>query len=351
MKRLLYVPGKPGVTFFDAVCDYDNIVTALHNASHARPHDPAVQYALHNEEKCCKSIQNMLLNKAYHTSEYDVFTKYEHEKERVIYKLPFFPDRIVHWAILQQIGPTLESKFIKNTYSSIKGRGPLKCLQDINKDILEHPDETFYCLKIDIRKFYPSINHDILKSKYERIFKDSDLLWLLSEIIDSVPEDEGIPIGNYLSQFSGNLYLTDFDHWIKEEKHIKFYYRYMDDMVFLCNSKDTLWELLSEIRDYIDQLLHLHLKPNYQIFPVDDRGLDFVGYVIFHDHVLVRRRVADGYKRCVVRCLQKRELTIHDISQYFAYKGFITYSNHHNLHRKYGMMLENMFNMKTGKRL
>ena len=118
---------------------------------------------------------------------------------------------------------------------------------------------------MDIRKFYPSLNHDILKAIIRKKVKDKDLLWLLDEIIDSA---EGVPIGNYLSQFFANLYMAYFDHWVKEELKVKYYYRYADDIVLLSDSKEQLRSWLLAIKLYLTNVLKLKLKDNYQIYPV-----------------------------------------------------------------------------------
>ena len=113
-------------------------------------------------------IQKMLMNHTFHTSEYATFTKKENGKVREIYKLPFFPDRIVQWAVLQVIEPQLLSFLTDDTYSAIPNKGIHAALKKLRKAVDEHPDELKYCLKIDCKKFYPSIDHDILKAKYRR---------------------------------------------------------------------------------------------------------------------------------------------------------------------------------------
>jgi hypothetical protein len=110
----------------------------------------------------------------------------------------------------------------------------------------------------------------------------------LKEIIYSA---KGVPIGNYLSQFFANLYLTYFDHWVKEELKCKYYFRYADDIVILGNDKNYLRNVLVSIKLYLKQVLNLELKPNYQIFPVESRGIDFVGYKFCHTHVLLRKSI------------------------------------------------------------
>lgn len=149
--------------------------------------------------------------------------------------------------------------------------------------------ETTYCLKLDIRKFYPSINHDILYNDIvKRKIKDPYILKILKEIIYSA---NGVPIGNYLSQYFANLYLAYFDHWVKEQLKCKFYFRYADDIVILSNSKEFLHDVLNKIRVYLKDKLALDLKPNYQIFPVEARGIDFVGYIFRHRYTLLRKSI------------------------------------------------------------
>jgi hypothetical protein len=128
--------------------------------------------------------------------------------------------------------------------------------------------------------------------------KDKRVLALLYEIVDSVPS--GIPIGNYLSQFFANIYLTRFDHWIKEVKRVKYYFRYADDMVFLHSSKQFLHSLVPEIKEYFNTL-KISLKDNWQVFPVAARGIDFVGYVFYHHYTILRKSVKQNFCRKAAR--------------------------------------------------
>ena len=214
--------------------------------------------------------------------------------------------------------------FIKNTYSSIRGRGIHKCAKDLYKDLQNNIEETQYCLKLDIRKFYPSIDHDILYSIIKRKIKDKWLLKLLRGIIDSA---DGIPIGNYLSQFFANLYLTYFDHWIKEEVGCKFYYRYADDIVILDSDKDHLRNILIAIKFYFHSILKLELKPNYQIFPVEDRGIDFVGYVFRHKYRLLRKSIKTKMSKLIRRYVNKKTPRDTFESKMTSYRGWLKFCN------------------------
>ena len=111
-----------------------------------------------------------------------------------------------------------------------------------------------------IKKFYPSINHAVLKRILKKKIKDKKLLKLLGEVIDSA---DGVPIGNYLSQFFANLYMAYFDHWVKEELKVKYYYRYADDIVILSDNKNQLRSWLVAIKLYLTHELQLKLKDNY----------------------------------------------------------------------------------------
>jgi RNA-directed DNA polymerase len=240
-------------------------------------------------------LQDMLQSKTYRTSVYDIFQVHE-PKERTVYRLPYFPDRITHHAIMNVLETIFVGTFTADTYSCIKTRG-IHALANNLKHDLKDIEGTRYCLKLDIKKFYPSVDHNTLKQLLRRKFKDKDLLWLLDEIIDSAP---GLPIGNYLSQYLANFYLSYFDHWLKEEKRIKYYYRYADDIVILGSNKPELHALLDDISNYLQEL-KLEVKENYQVFPVAARGIDYVGYVFYHTHVLLRKQIKKNFARKIRR--------------------------------------------------
>ena len=317
-----------------------------------------------------KELQEMLQNHTFRTSAYVTFTKRDSRKDRIIYKLPFYPDRIVQWAVLQVIEPQLLAYFTDDTYSAIPNKGIHAAFKKLRKDVDEHSDEMLYCCKIDCKKFYPSIDHDILKAKYRKKYKDPELLMLIDEIIDSIStcpaNDEniafyagqgkeirtvtnddgqdyilgvGIPIGNYFSQYDGNYYLSEFDHWMKETKHIKFYYRYMDDICIFAKTKEELHTILQEVEKYLKDNLNLRLKGNYQIFPSFIRGVDFVGYRIFKGFTLLRKTTCQQMKQKMMKLIAKvqkgQEMNYSEWCSINSYKGWLKHCDSFRLTQKY----------------
>jgi len=279
---------------YSKICAIDNLIEADKKARKGKLQSIGVRIHDRNREANILALHEALINKTYKTSNYHTFIIHE-PKEREIYQLPYYPDRIVHHAIMNILEPIWMSVFTADTYSCIKGRGIHAVVRKL-KTALRDRGNTTHCLKLDIRKFYPSIDHNVLKNIIRRKIKDADLLALLDSVIDSAP---GVPIGNYLSQYFANLYLAYFDHWIKEVKGVKYYYRYADDIVILSDSKDELHCLFSDIKQYLQNNLKLDIKANYQIFPVEARGIDFVGYRFYHTHVLLRKSIKKNFAKAV----------------------------------------------------
>lgn len=300
------------------ICTVDNIELANDKAKRGKSNNIHVIQHEKNRNKENKELLDALQHLTYKTSEYTTAKIYE-PKERIIFKLPFYPDRIVHHAIMNIMEPIWVNIFIANTYACIKGRGIHKLAYDLKKVLRKDPNGTKYCLKIDIKKFYPSINHDILKSIIRRRIKDKKLLSILDEIIDSV---DGVPIGNYLSQFFANLYLSYFDHWMKEKVGVKYYFRYADDIVVLSDNKEFLRKVLVLQKLYLRHVLKLEIKPNYQVFPVESRGIDFVGYRFYHTHTCLRKSIKLSIFRLInkykTKKISKGELII-SMSAYFGW--------------------------------
>ena len=338
---------------YEKVYDIENLKKAHKNASKGKGWYEEVKWVNEHLDECLYNIQQMLINKTFKTSEYEVFYKQETTKLRKIYKLPYYPDRIVQWAILQVIEPYLMRNFTADTYSAIPGRGIHLALKNMQKALYTDSENCQYCLKFDIRHYYQSIDHEMLKQDYTRLFKDKDLLWIISEVIDSINtadeedlirldsqgQNVGVPIGNYMSQYSGNIYLSKFDHWLKEVVGIKYYFRYMDDCVILARTKDELRTTLYRIKNFLWIERKLTLKPNWQIFPTYIRGIDFVGYRVFKKFTLLRKTTCINMKRKMAELKYKRMINYSDFCSYNSYAGLSIWCDSYRLNHKYTLCI------------
>lgn len=361
---------------FNSICSMDNLYRAYQNAKSGKGWYKEVKQIEKRPFYYLAGLQYMLKNHLFKTSEYEIFILNEGKKKRDVYKLPFFPDRIAQWAILQVIEPFLVANMTADTYSAIPGKGIQPIVNDLRgyyktkrvdgkkksvwvpSILLSDEENTRYCYKIDLHHYYQSINHEVLKQKFRKVFKDPELLWLLDEIVDSintateedlielslsgeieVDPNTGIPIGNYMSQYSGNFYLSSFDHWVKEELHVKHYYRYMDDVVIFASSKEELHEIHRKVTAYTRDYLHLNIKGNYQIFPTKVRGVDFVGYRFFGEYTLLRKSTAINFKRKMRTCRKKMENNIpptySEWCSFNSYKGWLGNCDSYRLFKKY----------------
>lgn len=291
---------------YEQVCSYTNLFQAFHNAQKGKSSRQEVIQFNYNLEENLRSLQVELESMTYRTSDYVTFVKHE-PKERIIFKLPF-RDRVVHWAIMQIVEPIWVSQFTSDTYACIKGRGVHSMTARLKKDIKNDPEGTRYCLKVDVKKFYPSINHEILKEVVRKKIKDPKLLALLDQLIDST---DGVPIGNYTSQYFANLYLSEMDHILKEFQCVRYYYRYADDIVLLSSTKQQLHAWLAWMNDYLEIERRISLKSNYSIFPITN-GIDFGGYVVFPTHTRARKRNKKSLCREVAKW-RKKGLTSEEI--------------------------------------
>jgi len=288
---------------FEKIISVENLNLADENARRGKSKNYGVIKHDKNREDNILKLHELLKSGNFRCSEYKIFTIYE-PKEREIYQLPYYPDRIVHHAIMNILEPIWCSLFTRDTFSCIKGRGIHGAMNRM-VEILKDVDGTKYCLKIDVRKYYPSIDHDILKQIVHKKIKCKRTLNILDNIIDSA---DGVPIGNYLSQYFANIYLTYFDHWIKEELRIKHYIRYADDMVFFGETKTELQGLLIQINHYFTDILNIEIKHNYQIFPIEKRGVDFVGFVFKHTYHKMRKTIKQNFSRRIKKLNKQKNI-------------------------------------------
>lgn len=220
------------------------------------------------------------------------------KKERTIAKV-CYKDRVAQWMIALQYKPYYMSILHPNTHAAIPGRGIHTALRATEKHV--RVDKYTWCLKLDIKHYFENINRTILKQQMAEDIEDDTILKIICGIIDDAPMT-GIPIGNYSSQYFANRYLTDFDFWLGERAD---FVRYMDDIVVFGNSKEELVKLFRDIEWYLLRNLYLEIKGNWQIFRIADRGIDFVGYRMFFDRTILRKRAFRETRRMALSLTSK----------------------------------------------
>lgn len=294
---------------YEQIISIENLKLADEIARKGKRNSYGVKLHDKNREQNILNLHEQLKNHTYKTSKYSVFKIYE-PKEREIYRLPYYPDRIVHHAIMNILEPIWQKHFTYNIYACIKKRGIHKCMFKCRQFIDSYPkDQKVYCLKIDIKKFYPSVKADVMKSTIRKKIKCKETLALLDEIIDSA---QGLPIGNYISQYMANLLTTQIMRELNKIRAIKAV-SYADDIVVFSNDKEILHDVLDNVlRPVIEDKLQLEIKSNYQIFPIatsryshDGRGLDYVGYVLFREHTALRKNIKKNFAKKAKKIKQK----------------------------------------------
>lgn len=316
---------------WDEILSIDNIKHAHKQARRGKAFYKEVQMVDADLDKYASEIRRMLVTKTFTTSPYEVEERHDGRKMRTIYKLPYYPDRIVQHALLAVVGPILTRSFIRDTFQSIEGRGTSDAMRRVRK-LVRSPDCPSYALKIDIHKYYPNVQNAILKRQVRRKIKCDDTLWLMDDIIDSM---QGLPIGNYTSQHLGNLYLNHFDWWIKQEVKPCGYFRYCDDIVVFGDDKNELRRVKRLMSDKLDEL-DLNIKPSWSIYDVKRQGVDFVGYVFSPNRTRLRRSIAAKFRRACDNLAVKigRLDPARTLSAIMSYKGWARVCNAKMLWRK-----------------
>ncbi len=218
-------------------------------------------------------------------------------------------DRLVHQSVHTALTQVYEPKLIHHLYSARVGKGThraVKALREMARKVSQN--NTRYCwgLKCDVRKFYDTVDHKVLFKIITRTVRDSDVLWLIKEIIGSYHFEDtpgkGMPIGNLTSQIFTNVYLNELDQFIKHKLRAKYYLRYADDLLVLSHDKRWLENLISEISDFLGERLLLELHPKKVIVRPLHQGIDFLGYVTLPEHQVLRTKT----KRRMQRKLSQR---------------------------------------------
>lgn len=291
----------------DQIIRWENLLLAYRKARRGKTSQAAIQQFGLNLECELVDIRQDLLRRSYRPGPFQQF-QVRDRKTRLISAAPF-RDRVVHHALMNVVEPLIDRRFIFDSYASRRGKGVHAAVRRYQVWAKRY----CYALKLDIRRYFDSIDHDRLKAKLARHIADPEVLWLFSEIIDHSPaplfphlfpephEDLvdliqrrcGLPLGNLTSQFFGNLYLNTLDHHVKEDLKVPAYLRYVDDLVFLADSKSQLWDWCAAIEDFL-AIERLAVHPRKKTVFRVRQGQDILGYRVFPGFVRLSR--ASGYR-------------------------------------------------------
>jgi len=301
---------------FDQIISPENLFWAWNSfKSGKRNKRDVLMFERHLEENIFQ-LHRELRNKTYKHGPYTGFYIRD-PKQRHIHKADV-RDRVLHHAIFSIINPIFEETFIPTSFSCRIGFGTHKgvdTLENITRTITRNGTRNCFVLKCDIKKFFDSVDHKILLQIIEKRIKDKDAIWLLKSIIESyttVPARErervnpvprkGIPIGNLTSQLFANIYMNEFDQFMKHELHIKHYVRYTDDFAIASPDRVYLENLIEPISKFLSDHLLLNLHPKKISIRKLNQGIDFLGYVIFPKHRLLRTKTR---RRMFVKLTEK----------------------------------------------
>jgi len=243
-------------------------------------------------------LHRELLTKTYRHDAYSGFYITD-PKQRHIHKATV-RDRVVHHAVFQVLNPIFEPTFIANSFSCRIGKGTHKGVEAIeymSRKVSQNYTRPCFALKCDVRRFFDSIDHDVLLEILGRRIKDSDTTWLLERIVKSYISEytnlfdrKGIPIGNLTSQLFANVYMNEFDQFVKQELGVKHYARYTDDFIILYHEREELERLLPLIERFLMERLCLLLHPRKVSIRTFHQGVDFLGYVVRPHHKTLRTK-------------------------------------------------------------
>lgn len=275
-----------------------------------------------------KQLRDALENGTFKTGRYRIFTIYE-PKQRDIYMLPLYPDHIVHHALMNILAPIWQKMFIHDSFACIPGRG----LHAASNRCAEMARKNKYVLQCDIRKFYPSINHDAMMRIIKRKISDRRILNLLEDIVRSMPPPRGMPIGNLTSQWLGNLYMNELDMFVKHQMHIRNYIRYCDDFCVFSNDPHELLKIRAMLVDWLEQNLELRFSRAF-VKPTS-HGVDFIGYKHFPTHIILTRAGVRKMRRKILQIIAHPDISRHTESQLDSFRGWMGWACCHNLRRRF----------------
>lgn len=317
----------------------ENILVAVHDARRGKPKHKLLARMECDIQRWLPVIKRWAITfkNADHVPK--IIREGSRNKEREII-VPTDKEQVIHHMLINPLKDVVLHGMYEHAYGSVPGRGAEKCAYYIKRDIKHDKKNTKYCLKMDIRHYYPSIDTSMLKAMLSERIKDDQYLAVLFEVIDVYPI--GLPLGFYTSQWLAQFYLYKLDRFIKQELRAVHYYRYVDDMVVFGSNKRQLHKMRIAIDAYLRDKLNLEMKSNWQVFRMDwidksgvhhGRDLDFLGYRFFRDKTILRKSIMLRCARKAKRIKKRRRLTEHDARVMMSYIGRIDHSDVYGMYK------------------
>lgn len=330
-----------GDELIDEICDYANIYDSIHSVikGKKRKNTRIGRVILKYEDKFIRSIEKRIRSGKLKVERYQEMFVTDGAKVRRVQSVPIL-DRIAANAVMTVVERHVFRKYIRTTGASIKDRGAHDLKKIIERDLRSHPAEFRYCYKSDFKKFYESIEQDFMMYSLRRMFKGKILMSIFESFVHMMPS--GISIGLRSSQGFGNMMLSlHLDHYVKDRLGWKFYYRYCDDVLAACGSKNEIWKF-RDIMHERARFMKLTIKSDERIFPVTE-GIDALGYVIYPERTKLRKRVKNNFKQRIKNLSSKRrrrELTA-------SFYGQCKHASCHNLfHKILGITMRDFKDLK-----
>lgn len=278
---------------FDKIISLDNLFLAWREFRRGKKNKADVQEFEFNLEDNLFQLHSELKTKTYRHSNYTSFCVQD-PKLRRIHKA-CVKDRVLHHAIFRILYPVFDQTFIFDSYSCRKDKGTHRAvsrLEHFAGKLSKNHRQNIFALKCDIKRFFDSIDHEILLNLIKKKIQDNNAIWLIERIIKSFEKDKdkGLPLGNVTSQLFANIYLNELDQFVKHKLKIKYYLRYCDDFVILGENEDGLVNLVNRISDFLKEKLKLSLHANKIIIRKYRRGVDFLGYVALPHYRVLRTK-------------------------------------------------------------
>lgn len=316
MKRIGYL--------YEKMCDIEFIKKAIRNAAKGKTDRSYIKKILDNIDFYAQELKSALEAQTIKLSPNNYCEIYDNscQKHRQITIPRFYPDQIIHWLIITAIQPIISRGMYRYCCGSIPNRGGIDAKAFVETAIKD--SKMRYVAKLDISKFFNNVKPKILLSMLNRKIKDRKMLDLIEKVL--INGGDGLPIGYYTSQWFSNFYLEGLDHFIKEKLHIKYYVRYVDDMVLIDSNKRKLHRAINSIEEYLNKI-GLCLKDNWQVWKINSRPIDFVGYRFYVNKTILRKRIFFRLCRRTRKIKKTGYITPHQAMSLLSLLGWLSHIN------------------------